>query len=186
MAETGTGRADGADGTDRGGASRADDTRWLRRAIELSRRCPEVPSAYSVGAVVVSADGRVLAEGYSRDVDDTVHAEESALARLAAANGAPGGVPGGVPGGGTARELRDATVYSSLEPCSSRRSRPRSCTELILDAGIGRVVFAYREPPLLARCEGAALLSSAGVEVVELPELAGEVAEVNAHILRTE
>ncbi|MEE1939577.1 dCMP deaminase [Streptomyces sp. TRM 70361] len=164
------------------GTGRADDTRWLRRAIELSRRCPAVPSAYSVGAVVVSADGRVLAEGYSRDVDDTVHAEESALARLAAADGAPGDVPGG----GTARELRGATVYSSLEPCSSRRSRPRSCTELILDAGIGRVVFAYREPPLLARCEGAALLSSAGVEVVELPELAGEVAEVNAHILRTE
>ena len=59
----------------------------------------------------------------------------------------------------------------------------RTCTELILDAGIARVVFALREPPLFADCDGAELLTRAGVEVVELPALAAEVRAVNAHLL---
>jgi diaminohydroxyphosphoribosylaminopyrimidine deaminase/5-amino-6-(5-phosphoribosylamino)uracil reductase len=144
------------------------DLAFLTRAIELSRRCPPSDSAFSVGAVVVGADGTVLAEGYSRETDPTVHAEESALAKL------PAGDP----------RLRTATVYSSLEPCSRRASRPHPCAELILAAGVPRVVLAWREPDLFVTgCEGIALLTAAGVEVVELPELAAAAREVNAHLL---
>ena len=56
-----SGGPDGAPGRD-GAASKA-DVRWLHRAIELSRRCPPSPFAFSVGAVVVAADGTVLATG---------------------------------------------------------------------------------------------------------------------------
>jgi diaminohydroxyphosphoribosylaminopyrimidine deaminase/5-amino-6-(5-phosphoribosylamino)uracil reductase len=45
------------------------------------------------------------------------------------------------------------------------------------------VVFALREPPLFADCHGAELLERAGVEVLELPELAAGVRAVNAHLL---
>jgi len=69
-----------------------------------------------------------------------------------------------------------------LEPCSVRASRPRSCTEWILRAGIPRVVFAWREPSLFVDCEGAELLRAAGVEVVEVPALAELVRAVNAHL----
>jgi pyrimidine deaminase RibD-like protein len=145
-----------------------DDERWLREAIELSRSCPVSPKAFSVGAIVVGAGGDVLATGYSRQAGDpVVHAEEAALAALAA------GDP----------RLATATIYSSLEPCSTRASRPRPCAELILDAGIARVVFAWREPELFVDCHGAENLRAAGVEVVEMPELAGLVREVNAHLL---
>lgn len=146
------------------------DRRRLREAIELSRRCPPSETAYSVGAIVVAGDGTKLADGYSRDTDPHVHAEESALAALAA-----------LPPSRT--DLTDATIYSSLEPCSMRRSRPRTCTQLILEAGIGRVVFALREPPLLADCHGAELLREAGVEVVEISDMAQLVRAVNAHLL---
>ena len=44
-------------------------------------------------------------------------------------------------------------------------------------------MFALREPPLFADCDGAELLARAGVEVVELPALAAEVRAVNAHLL---
>ncbi|MDT7667514.1 MAG: hypothetical protein QOC74_297, partial [Pseudonocardiales bacterium] len=44
----------------------ATDQRWLTRAIELSKRCPPVDRAYSVGAVIVSDDGEELAYGFSR------------------------------------------------------------------------------------------------------------------------
>jgi diaminohydroxyphosphoribosylaminopyrimidine deaminase/5-amino-6-(5-phosphoribosylamino)uracil reductase len=141
------------------------DRRWLTAAIKLSYDSPVATFAYAVGAIVVDRGGVQLANGFSRETDTHVHAEESALAKLA----------------GT--DLSRATIYSSLEPCSVRRSRPRTCTQLILAAGIGRVVFALREPPLLADCHAVELLRDAGVEVVEIPDLADEVRTVNAHLL---
>ncbi|MEV7771672.1 deaminase [Kitasatospora sp. NPDC086791] len=144
------------------------DLDHLRRAVELSRRCPPSETAFSVGAVIVGADGRVLAEGYSREADDHDHAEEAALAKL------PAGDP----------RLRGATVYSSLEPCGQRASRPVPCARLLIAAGVPRVVVAWREPDLfVADCQGTALLEAAGVEVVELPELVEEARAVNAHLL---
>jgi pyrimidine deaminase RibD-like protein len=118
--------------------------------------------------VIVAADGTRLATGYSRETDSVSHAEEVALAKLATADEAL--LPG-------------ATLYSSLEPCSQRASRPRSCTRLILDAGIGRVVLAWREPPLfVADAQGSELLEEAGVEVVEVPELADAARAANRHL----
>ena len=54
-------------------------------------------------------------------------------------------------------------------------SRPRTCSELIIAGGIPRVVFALREPPTFVDGRGAERLAEAGVEVVELPELADGV-----------
>ncbi len=145
----------------------ATDLDHLRRAVELSRRCPPSETAFSVGAVIVGADGEVLAEGYSRESDPHDHAEEAALAKL------PAGDP----------RLRGATVYSSLEPCGQRASRPTPCARLIIAAGVPRVVVAWREPDLFVTdCQGTALLEAAGVEVVELAELAEEARAVNAHL----
>jgi pyrimidine deaminase RibD-like protein len=163
-----------------------EDWRWMELAIELAWRCPPSQEAYSVGAVIVGADGAELARGFSREgADSHVHAEEAALGKL---------VPGDP-------RLAGATVYSTLEPCSWRKSRPRSCTELILatraagaagvtensarpaNAGVGRVVIAWREPSLfVADCQGAELLAQAGLEVVELPELAGLAKAPNHHL----
>ncbi|MGH3736839.1 MAG: deaminase [Micromonosporaceae bacterium] len=138
------------------------DLEWLGAAVELSRRCPPSATAFSVGAILV-AGGAELASGYSREDDPTEHAEEAALRKVAA-------VPDG------------ATLYSSLEPCGGRASRPLPCARLIVQAGIRRVVYALREPATFAAGGGDALLRQAGVEVVELPELAGAVREVNAHL----
>ena len=144
------------------------DLDHLRQAVELSRRCPPSETAFSVGAVIVGADGRVLAEGFSREADAHDHAEEAALAKL------PAGDP----------RLRGATVYSSLEPCGRRASRPAPCARLLIAAGVPRVVVAWREPDLFVTdCQGTALLEAAGIEVVELAELAEEAREVNAHLL---
>lgn len=145
-----------------------DDERWMRLAIELAWRCPPSDTAYSVGAVIVAADGAELARGFSREDDPLVHAEESALGKLAA------GQP----------RLAGATIYSTLEPCSRRKSRPRTCTELIIASGITRVVIAWREPSLfVADCQGYELLSRAGLDVTELPGLAAQAAAPNRHLL---
>ncbi|MBT1184147.1 dCMP deaminase [Streptomyces sp. CJ_13] len=146
----------------------ADDVTWMERAIELSRKCPPAEGAFSVGAIIVGADGEELANGYSRETDAHVHAEESALAKL------PTGDP----------RLAGATLYSTLEPCSERKSRPLTCTQLILRSPIRRVVIAWREPSLLvADCVGVETLRATGVEVLELPHLAEAARFVNVHLL---
>ncbi|MCW2643099.1 MAG: ribG7 [Dactylosporangium sp.] len=143
------------------------DRHWLRVAIGESRRCPPSQTAFSVGAVIVDATGREISRGYSRESDEFVHAEESALAKVDPAD----------------PRLASATIYSSLEPCSVRRSRPASCAALIRAAGIPRVVYAWREPVLFVDGHGAEELGETGVEVVEIGDLADEARWVNAHLL---
>ncbi|HWS37654.1 MAG TPA: deaminase [Actinoplanes sp.] len=145
-----------------------DDHDWLAEAIHESLEAPPVPDRYAVGAVIIGPDGAVLATGYTGEIHPHFHAEEAALAKLGDQHGL---------------DLSGATLYTSLEPCTTRRSRPATCTQLILAAGIGRVVLAWREPLLFADCDGVGTLRRNGVEVVEIPELAAQVRAINAHVL---
>ena len=146
------------------------DHRFLRWAVELSRLCPPSATAFSVGAVVVGEDGEVLATGFSREQEDHDHAEEVALRKLRSSLGPD-------------PRLRHATLYSSLVPCGARASRPVTCVQHIVAAGIPRVVFAWREPTLFTDGEGAEQLLAAGVAVTEVPELAERARAVNAHLV---
>jgi riboflavin biosynthesis pyrimidine reductase/pyrimidine deaminase RibD-like protein len=143
------------------------DARFLRAAIELSRQCPPSDTAFAVGAVIVGADGDVLATGFSREQQAQDHAEEVALRKLGPAD----------------PRLATATLYSSLVPCGDRASRPVTCVQHILAAGIPRVVYAWREPPIFTAGRGAEQLRAAGLTVVELPDLAARAAAVNANVL---
>ena len=80
--------------------------------------------------------------------------------------------------------LRGAAMYSSMEPCSQRKSEPESCTQLILRHGFARVVFALYEPDRFVCCRGAQTLREAGVDVRVYPELAEGVRRANAHLGR--
>lgn len=143
------------------------DRHWLTDAIELSRRCPPSPSAFCVGAIVVASSGAAVATGYSRQFDPYDHAEEVALSHALT----------------DMADLAGATLYSSLEPCLRRISRPVPCAELTLASGIRRVVIAWREPPLFQPGGGARWLSERGIEVIELPDLAAEAMGVNQAVL---
>jgi 5-amino-6-(5-phosphoribosylamino)uracil reductase len=152
-----------------GALASAADRHWLGVACELAALCPPSETAFSVGAVVVAADGTELARGHSREGDDSVvHAEEAALAKIDAAD----------------PRLRSATVYSSLEPCARRASRPAPCARLILDAGVRRVVTAWREPDtFVTGADGNGLLVAAGADVVVLPEFEERAVAPNRHLL---
>jgi diaminohydroxyphosphoribosylaminopyrimidine deaminase / 5-amino-6-(5-phosphoribosylamino)uracil reductase len=150
------------------------DRYWLSVAIDLSRRCIPSASAFSVGAVIVGADGTRLSDGYSRELAPGDHAEEVALAKI----GAPWSA-----GSTAVTGLADATLYSSLEPCAARTSRPTPCADLIIASGVGRVVVAWHEPPIFVPGGGAERLRAAGIVVTTLPELAAAARTVNAHLL---
>ncbi|WP_306363387.1 deaminase [Nocardia sp. CC227C] len=141
---------------------------WMRHAIGLARLCPISATAFSVGAVIVGDDGVEITHGWSRETDEKVHAEESALDKLEPDD----------------PRLPHATLYSTLEPCSQRASLDRTpCTDRILRAGIRRVVIAWREPAtFVANCVGVEKLREHGIEVIELPDLADEAMSMNRHL----
>lgn len=143
----------------------AEDLPLLRMAVEASRSAPPCATAYRVGAVVVARDGRTFT-GYTHEESPTHHAEQAAITKALAAGA----------------ELRGSTIYSSMEPCSTRRSEPESCTQLILRHGFARVVFALYEPDCFVCCRGALTLREAGVDVAVYPELGDEVRRINAHL----
>lgn len=151
-----------------GSSPNAADHRWLALACDLAALCPPSATAFSVGAVIVASDGTELARGHSRESDPHDHAEEAALAKL------PTRDP----------RLATATLYSSLEPCAKRASRSQACSQLIRDARIPRVVTAWREPDtFVLGADGAEILKSAGVAVIELPEYADAAKRPNSHLL---
>lgn len=143
----------------------AEDLRYLRMAVDEGLRAAPSATSYCVGAVVVTRGGAVF-RGHTRETSPTHHAEQEAVAKALAAGA----------------ELRGATIYSSMEPCSQRASEPESCTQMILRHGFARVVFALYEPDRFVRCRGALTLREAGVEVRVFPQLADGVRAANDHL----
>jgi diaminohydroxyphosphoribosylaminopyrimidine deaminase/5-amino-6-(5-phosphoribosylamino)uracil reductase len=127
----------------------------MRRALMLAGNGPRGYNP-QVGAVILSADGDVLAEGWHRGAG-TSHAEIDALSRLApdAAHG--------------------ATAVVTLEPCN-HTGRTGPCSEALIAAGVTRVVYAVPDPGDHS-AGGADRLRAAGVEVVS-GALADEAAEL--------
>jgi diaminohydroxyphosphoribosylaminopyrimidine deaminase/5-amino-6-(5-phosphoribosylamino)uracil reductase len=70
------------------------------------------------------------------------------------------------PCGAPARGARGATLYVTLEPCSTWGRTP-PCTEAILAAGIRRVVVSVRDPNPRHAGRGLLLLRKAGLQVVD-------------------
>ena len=99
----------------------------------------------AVGAVIVRG-GRVLAWGYHHAAGQP-HAEIEALHALRR--------PG---------QARGATIYVTLEPCSTHGRTP-PCTDAILRAGLARVVIGATDPNPRHAGSGVGLLESGGVEV---------------------
>lgn len=121
------------------------DERLMRRALTLARRGEgRVEPNPMVGAVVASAAGDVIAEGWHERFGGP-HAEAAALARAG-------------------ERARGATLYVTLEPCCHHGKTP-PCTAAILAAGIARVVVAAGDPFPAVSGGGIAALEAAGVPV---------------------
>ncbi len=142
------------------------DCNYIVRAMDNSRNSEITSTRYRVGAVVKTRDG-VTFDGYTGESAPENHAEEEAINKALAA---------GV-------DLRGATIYSTIEPCTARKSKAESCTDLIIRHGLDRVVFALREPDRFVRCEGMRRLSEAGIEVCEISDFAPDVIRINSHII---
>ncbi len=122
--------------------------RCLGRALVLARRGeghtrPNPP----VGALIVR-DGLVLGEGWHKRAGFD-HAETAAL-KSAARRG---------------HDVAGATLYVTLEPCS-KPGRVGACTDAIVAARIGKVVYAIPDPNGVNRDRAKNVLKKAGVACV--------------------
>ena len=113
----------------------------MKQAIRALRRTAPNPA---VGALIVK-NSKVLAKEYHRSAG-LPHAETDALRKLGASKAV------------------GATLYVTLEPCSSHGKTP-PCTEAIIASGISRVVYGATDPDKRHRGRASRILRKAGIVV---------------------
>ncbi|MFT5633514.1 MAG: diaminohydroxyphosphoribosylaminopyrimidine deaminase [Rubritalea sp.] len=123
------------------------DENFMQLALFEARKglgltCPNPP----VGSVIVR-DGEVIARGWHRKAGGP-HAEREAIKNA-----------------GEGTNLTGATIYVTLEPCSTC-GRTAACTDAIIEAGFSRVVYGSRDvnPDHIGAADE--ILKSVGIEVV--------------------
>ncbi len=125
----------------------SDAARWLGAALALaSRGVGRTSPNPSVGCIVV-AGTRIVGRGWTQP-GGRPHAEAMALAQAGDA-------------------ARGATAYVTLEPCAHVSPRGPACADLLVAAGVGRVVACGPDPDPRTAGAGFARLQAAGIEVVD-------------------
>ena len=126
-----------------------DDEKYMRRCLQLARNGQQNAKPNPmVGAVIVSADGRIIGEGYHVRCGEG-HAEVNAFASVRAED---------------KPLLKEATIYVSLEPCSHYGKTP-PCADLIIQKGVRRAVVGCVDPFAEVKGRGIRKLRDAGIEV---------------------
>ncbi|WP_279513037.1 tRNA adenosine(34) deaminase TadA [Luteimonas yindakuii] len=111
-----------------GPALTVDDERWMGHALALAERAEREHDEIPVGAVLVSAQGEVLGEGWNLNIshrDPTAHAEIVALREAGRRL--------------DNHRLLGTTLYVTLEPCAM-------CAMAMVHARVARVVYAAADP----------------------------------------
>lgn len=127
-----------------------EDEEFIREALRLGERGLGTTSPNpAVGAVVVR-DSEIVGRGWHA-VAGGPHAEVAAIADARANQGED--------------VTRGATIYVTLEPCSTVGRTP-ACTDAILEAGFAKVVVGATDPNPNHEGAGYEILRAAGIEVV--------------------
>ena len=126
-----------------------DDEKYMRRCIQLAKNgMQNAKPNPMVGAVIVSADGRIIGEGYHVRCGEG-HAEVNAFASVMPAD---------------EHLISESTIYVSLEPCSHYGKTP-PCADLIIKKGVRRVVVGCIDEFAKVQGRGIQKIREAGIEV---------------------
>jgi diaminohydroxyphosphoribosylaminopyrimidine deaminase/5-amino-6-(5-phosphoribosylamino)uracil reductase len=130
----------------------------MREALELAERGRGKVEPNPMVGCVIEREGEVIGRGWHKQFGGP-HAEVHAVRDA----------------GG---DVREATVYVTLEPCCHMGQTP-PCTELLIEHEVGRVVAAMQDPAAHARGRGLRALREAGIRV-DVGLLGREAHELNA------
>jgi diaminohydroxyphosphoribosylaminopyrimidine deaminase/5-amino-6-(5-phosphoribosylamino)uracil reductase len=123
------------------------DTEGMALALEWAAKGMYITAPNPRIGCVIVRDGEVIGAGHTQPAGQA-HAEVQAL-RDAEARG---------------KDVRGATAYVTLEPCSHYGRTP-PCSNALIQAGLGRVVAAMEDPNPLVAGRGLAQLEAAGIAV---------------------
>jgi diaminohydroxyphosphoribosylaminopyrimidine deaminase/5-amino-6-(5-phosphoribosylamino)uracil reductase len=137
------------------------DYEFMLRALKLAHQSMNHATPNPRVGCVIVRDGRVLGEGFTQPPGSN-HAEVEALLD-ARRNG---------------HDVRGATVYVSLEPCSHFGRTP-PCATALAEARVGRVIAAVEDPNPLVAGTGLEMLRAGGLDV-RCGLLEQEAVEINA------
>ena len=105
-----------------------DDLKWMQHALLLAETAQREHDEIPVGALLVTADGELLGEGWNRNLaehDPSAHAEIVAMRQAGARLGN--------------HRLVGSTLYVTLEPCAM-------CAMALVHARVARLVYAASDP----------------------------------------
>lgn len=123
------------------------DRTYMAEAIQLARQGLYTTSPNPRVGCVIARDGKIIGRGWHQWAGQA-HAEINALRDAEKMYG----------------NVRGATAYVTLEPCSHHGKTP-PCCEALVAAGITRVVAAMQDPNPLVAGRGLEHLRNAGISV---------------------
>lgn len=145
------------------------DDRFARMAVEEARKsAAEDDRAHPMVGCVVVKDGQLLGKAHRGEMEGN-HAEFIALEKKL---------------GDVA--LTGCTVYTTLEPCTTRNHPKIPCADRLIERKVARVVIGTLDPNPEIRGKGMWKLQQANIAVETFPHaLAMELNELNRHFFRS-
>jgi pyrimidine deaminase RibD-like protein len=141
----------------------------MEQAIALARQCKSEPGRVSpkVGAVL-ARDGVVIGEAFRGELAPGDHAEFTLLEKKFADE-----------------MLAGATLFTTLEPYTTRDEPKLACAERIIERRIARVVIGVLDPNDAIRGRGELRLREAGIQIARFdPDLMAQIEELNREFAR--
>ncbi|MGN8225312.1 bifunctional diaminohydroxyphosphoribosylaminopyrimidine deaminase/5-amino-6-(5-phosphoribosylamino)uracil reductase RibD [Gracilimonas sp. BCB1] len=120
---------------------------WMQHALDLAKQGKgHVAPNPLVGCVIVSSEGKLIGQGYHKKFGEA-HAEVNAVESVK-----------------DKKQLKGATFYVTLEPCSHKGKTP-PCAPMLANLPINKVVIAMKDPNPEVDGKGMLHLRNNGIEV---------------------
>jgi pyrimidine deaminase RibD-like protein len=146
------------------------DMAMMKLAIEEARKCvPEDTRVHPRVGVVVTKGQTLLASAYRGQTSPGEHAEYTVLERMLSDVAVAG-----------------ATIYTTLEPCTTRNPPKIPCADRLIDRKVARVIIGMLDPDRRIRGNGFTGLRAANIGVGVFPDnLKAEIEELNREFIRS-